>query len=107
MHHTNKEKSDAQQVIARENAQSALLAVNNDEVRVEKEDQKQEEKFTLQSILSLLIVLWTSILLIGCIPSINSYSLNPYGAATFHYVLILCKYLSSNKFVWFSNESLF
>ncbi|UJR17914.1 hypothetical protein I4U23_004813 [Adineta vaga] len=51
----------------------------------------QEKKFTKQTIIYLFIILWTSILLIGCIPSINSYSLNPYGAATFHYVIILCQ----------------
>ena len=51
----------------------------------------KEEKFDANMQIYLFVTLWTSILLIGCIPSINSYSLNPYGAATFHYVLILCR----------------
>jgi len=86
-----KEKLPAEQFIAGENAQdSALLTVNNDQLEVKIED-KNEEKFTFETIMYLLIILWTSILLIGCIPSINSYSLNPYGASTFHYVLIACK----------------
>jgi hypothetical protein len=90
-HKKEKQKSQAEQVIAGENALSALLTVNNDEVAVQVED-KNQEKFTIRTIMYLLIILWTSILLIGCIPSINSYSLNPYGASTFHYVLILCKF---------------
>jgi len=85
-----KQKSQAEQVIAGENPQSSLLTIDNDQLEVKIED-KNEEKFTLKTIMYLLIILWTSILLIGCIPSINSYSLNPYGASTFHYVLILCK----------------
>ncbi|CAF1249206.1 unnamed protein product [Rotaria sp. Silwood1] len=85
-----KEKSQAEQIIIGENAHSSLLAVNNDEIIVEHEDNKQE-KFTKRTIVYLIIILWTSILLIGCIPSINSYSLNPYGASTFHYVIILCQ----------------
>jgi hypothetical protein len=85
-----KKKSDAKKVIAGENAQSSLLMVNSDELTVQIED-KKEEKFTSLQIIYLLIILWTSILLIGCIPSINSYSLNPYGATTFHYVIISCK----------------
>jgi hypothetical protein len=28
----------------------------------------------------------------GCIPSINSYSFNPYGASTFYFVIIACKF---------------
>lgn len=87
-----KDKAQAEQIIIGENAQSSLLTYNNDEVIVKKDDQKDKEKFSLISIVYLLIVLWTSILLIGCLPSINSYSLNPYGAATFHYVIILCKF---------------
>ena len=82
-----RKKRQAEQVIAEENTKSALLTVNNDEV----EGRKEEEKFTVEKIVYLSIVLWTSILLIGCIPSINSYSLNPYGPSTFHYVIILCK----------------
>jgi hypothetical protein len=85
-----KQKSQAEQVIAGENPQSSLLTIDNDQLEVKIED-KNDEKFTLKTIMYLLIILWTSILLIGCIPSINSYSLNPYGASTFHYVLILCK----------------
>lgn len=85
------EKPEAKQVIAGENVQSALLTVNNDQVTVEKEE-NDEEKFDLKTIIYLIIILWTSILLIGCIPSINSYSLNPYGASTFHYVIIACKF---------------
>jgi len=49
----------------------------------------KDSKLTKKSYIYLSIVLWTSILLIGCIPSINSYSLNPYGSKTFHYVIIL------------------
>jgi hypothetical protein len=84
-----KKKISAEQVIV-ENVQSALLTLNNDEIII-KDEEKSEEKFTKETIIYLLIILWTSILLIGCIPSINSYSLNPYGASTFHYVLIICK----------------
>lgn len=87
----SKQKSEAQQVIAGENAQSALLTVSNDQVLVENEDNDGKGKFTIRTKLYLLIILWTSILLIGCIPSLNSYSLNPYGAETFHYVLIICQ----------------
>ena len=86
-----KHKDQAEQVIAGESPQSTLLSVNNDEVVVQVEG-KTEEKFSKRTIVYLLIILWTSILLIGCIPSINSYSLNPYGASTFHYVLIICKF---------------
>ncbi|CAF4805503.1 unnamed protein product [Rotaria socialis] len=84
------EKSPAVQIIIGENAQSSLLTYNNDEIIVKDENDKQEH-FTTRTIVYLLIILWTSILLIGCIPSINSYSLNPYGATTFHYVIILCQ----------------
>jgi hypothetical protein len=86
-----KHKDPAEKVITGESPQSQLLNVNNDEVIVRVED-KNPEKFTLRTMMYLLIILWTSILLIGCIPSINSYSLNPYGASTFHYVLIICKF---------------
>lgn len=67
-----------------------LTIEKNENISTEKEEIK-EEKFDDDMKIYLFITLWTSILLIGCIPSINSYSLNPYGAATFHYVLILCK----------------
>ncbi|CAF1344369.1 unnamed protein product [Rotaria sordida] len=86
----NEEKSQAKQIIVGENAQSSLLTVNNDGIIVENQDDKQE-KFTRRTIIYLIIILWTSILLIGCIPSLNSYSLNPYGPSTFHYVIILCQ----------------
>ncbi len=99
-----KKKSDAKKVIAGENAQSSLLMVNSDELTVQIED-KKEEKFTSLQIIYLLIILWTSILLIGCIPSINSYSLNPYGATTFHYVIISCKLHLFN--IWKKQEIVF
>ncbi|CAF1077944.1 unnamed protein product [Adineta steineri] len=87
----NQKKSQAEQIIAGENAQDSLLTVNNNDVIVKSPNDNNEEKFSMETIIYLLIILWTSILLIGCIPSINSYSLNPYGASTFHYVLILCQ----------------
>ena len=90
MQQNKKQNNEVQQTEADENAQSALLRVNDDGLAVKIEDNKKA-KFTLRTIIYLLVILWTSILLIGCIPSLNSYSLNPYGAATFHYVLILCK----------------
>jgi hypothetical protein len=93
------EKTEAKKVIAGENVQSALLTFNNDQIIVENEEkvkEKVEEKFDLKTIIYLSIILWTSVLLIGCIPSINSYSLNPYGASTFHYVIIACKFYSKN-----------
>jgi hypothetical protein len=83
-------KSEAEKVLTEENDQSPLLPINSDEITVPIEE-KNEEKFTFQAIMYLLIIVWTSILLIGCVPSINSYSLNPYGISTFHYVIILCK----------------
>jgi len=86
-----KETKPVEKVILEENLQDKLLSVQNDEVFVENATKTKLDKWTLQEIIYLLIILWTSILLIGCIPSINSYSLNPYGASTFHYVLILCK----------------
>ena len=67
-----------------------LTIEKNENISTKKEEIK-EEKFDDDMKIYLFITLWISILLIGCIPSINSYSLNPYGAATFHYVLILCK----------------
>ncbi|CAF1530482.1 unnamed protein product [Adineta ricciae] len=66
------------------------VAHTNEEIKIEVVN-TNEEKFTKQTIAYLAIILWTSILLIGCIPSINSFSLNPYGAATFHYVIIMCQ----------------
>ena len=60
----------------------------------EKKEEEEEKKFTGETWITLGVILWTSILLIGCIPSINSYSLNPYGASTFHYVIIACLSLS-------------
>jgi len=84
-------KSEAEKVLTEENDQSPLLPINSDEITVPIEAKKNEEKLTFRAIMYLLIILWTSILLIGCIPSINSYSLNPYGILTFHYVLIFCK----------------
>jgi len=86
-----KETKPVEKVILEENLEDKLLSVHNDEVFVESATKIKVDKWTLQEIIYLLIILWTSILLIGCIPSINSYSLNPYGASTFHYVLILCK----------------
>jgi hypothetical protein len=86
-----KETKPVEKVILEENLEDKLLSVQNDEVFVESATKTKLDKWTLQEIIYLLIILWTSILLIGCIPSINSYSLNPYGASTFHYVLILCK----------------
>jgi hypothetical protein len=86
-----KETKPVEKVILEENLQDKLLSVQNDEVFVESATKTKLDKWTLQEIIYLLIILWTSILLIGCIPSINSYSLNPYGASTFHYVLILSK----------------
>jgi hypothetical protein len=85
---TQLKKKEKLQIIAGENPQDSVpLTVNNDQL-----EDKNPEKFTLRTMMYLLIILWTSILLIGCIPSINSYSLNPYGASTFHYVIILCKF---------------
>jgi hypothetical protein len=72
-----KEKSEAKEVIAGENVQSGVLAVNNDQINVENPD-KQGEKFDVKTIIYLRIILWTSILLIECIPSIHFFSLNPY-----------------------------
>jgi hypothetical protein len=86
-----KQTKPVEKIILEENLQDKLLSVQNDEVIVENANKIRLDKWTLEEIVYLLIVLWTSILLIGCIPSINSYSLNPYGASTFHYVLILSK----------------
>ena len=72
-----------------------LLTKENQDAIVEHAVETKPNRFDRRSLVYLFIILWTSILLIGCIPSINSYSLNPYGPATFHYVIILCQFMSS------------
>ena len=72
-----------------------LLTQENRDAIVVPADETKVNRFDRRSLVYLSIILWTSILLIGCIPSINSYSLNPYGPATFHYVIILCQFISS------------
>lgn len=91
-----KKQKQKKQLVLEEGHQ--LTKSNNEEIPIDKQ-MKKEEKFDGDMMIYLFITLWTSILLIGCIPSINSYSLNPYGAATFHYVIILCNYhFSSSSF---------
>lgn len=64
---------------------------NDEKLNEEKIDFNDDKKrFDSLAMIYLGIIFWTSILLIGCIPSMNSYSLNPYGSTTFHNVLILC-----------------
>jgi hypothetical protein len=90
-HKKEKNRMETELKLTGEHVESALLSLKvADELNVQIEDETVD-KFSTRTIVYLLIILWTSILLIGCIPSINSYSLNPYGASTFHYVLILCK----------------
>ncbi len=94
---TQKNKNEDKKQIPEGNE---LLDINKERIPVE-----NNEKFDLKTIIYLLIILWTSVLLIGCIPSINSFSLNPYGASTFHYVIILCKFYSKiffKKFFFYS-----
>ena len=78
----------------RKSAEEQLELNEKDGERSAEEQTNTEKRFSRFSMLLLGIVFWTSILLIGCIPSINSYSLNPYGPMTFHYVLILCQFFS-------------
>jgi hypothetical protein len=63
-------------VIARENAQSSLLTVRNEELVVMNERNK-EEIFSLETIIYLFLILWRNILFIGCILSIHLYSRQP------------------------------
>ncbi|CAF1370264.1 unnamed protein product, partial [Didymodactylos carnosus] len=42
--------------------------------------------------LFLICIFWISFVLLGCIPSINTYSLYPYGIKTFHWTIILCQF---------------
>lgn len=70
--------------------ETSLLPPSSDENKVEQVQEKK--KIDLETIIYLFLVLYTSTLLFGAIPSINAYSLNPYGAQTFHYVIIISRH---------------
>ncbi|CAF1279414.1 unnamed protein product [Didymodactylos carnosus] len=80
-------KEIEEKMMAPDSPQSVLLEQTDVQVA-----STSEEKFSLQTIIYLGFILWISIVLIGCLPSINSFSLNPYGIDTFHYVIIACQF---------------
>ncbi|CAF1276533.1 unnamed protein product [Didymodactylos carnosus] len=53
---------------------------------------QNNEKFTREAIICLIATLWSNFILLGCMPSITSYALNPYGTRTYHYIIILCEF---------------
>ena len=65
MQQNKKQESEIQQLKEEDDTQSTLLTANHDELVVKIEDNKKE-RFTLRTIIYLLVILWTSILLIGC-----------------------------------------